>query len=82
MTPALYARAERAVQVLAADGRRLEAGRAALFVLKEVGWHPRLVRLAQCPPLVWLVELGYRLVARNRGVFGRFLFRHTTANDR
>ena len=82
MTPALYARAERAVQVLAADGRRFEAGRAVLFVLDQIGWHPRLVRLAQRRPLVWLVEIGYRLVARNRGFFGRSLFRHTDASDR
>jgi hypothetical protein len=27
------------------------------------------------PPLVWLVELGYRIVARHRGVFSRLMFR-------
>jgi len=81
MTAALYARAERAVQVLTVDGRRLEAGRAALFVLEQIGWHPRFVRLAQRRPFVWLAELGYRLVARNRGFFARFLFRHDVPDD-
>lgn len=82
MTAALYARAERAVQVLAVDGRRLEAGRAVLFVLEQIGWHPRFMLLAQRRPFVWAVELGYRLVARNRGFFGRFLFRHDVPDDR
>ena len=75
MTPDLRARSERAVQVLTSDGRHLEAGRASLFVLEEIGWHPALTRLAARRPLVWLVEFGYRLVAQNRGFFARFLFR-------
>jgi hypothetical protein len=46
-----------------------------LFVLEEIEWHPRAVRLAGRRPLVWAVELGYWIVARNRAFFGRFLFR-------
>jgi hypothetical protein len=38
-------------------------------------WHPRAVRLAARRPFIWLVELGYWVVARNRPFFGRFLFR-------
>ena len=75
MTPALRAQARQAVQVLTADGRHLAAGRAVLFVLAEVGWHPSLVRLVGRRPFVWAVELGYWIVARNRSLFGRFLFR-------
>ena len=81
MTPDLYARAERAVQVLTDDGRRLQAGRASLFVLEAIGWHPRLARLGRHRPFVWLVELGYRLVANNRGFFARFLFRSPGPDD-
>ena len=81
MTPELREASKRAVQVLTSDGRVLAAGRATLFVLREVGWHPRLVALASVPPFVWAVELGYRAVARNRGFFGRFLFRKGSGAD-
>lgn len=81
MTPALRAEARRAVQVVTRDGQRLAAGRASLFVLAEIGWHPRLVRLGGRRPFVWLVELGYRLVAGNREVASRFLFRRDADGD-
>lgn len=74
MTDALAARCARAVHVLTADGRLLAGGRACVFVLGELGW-PRLARILDRPPLVWLVEGGYRVVAANRGFFSRFLFR-------
>ena len=75
MTPALRERAGKAVQVITADGRQLSAGRAILFALAEIGWHPSMIRLAGRRPFIWLVKLGYRIVARNRTFFGRFLFR-------
>jgi predicted DCC family thiol-disulfide oxidoreductase YuxK len=73
MTPLLYEQAARAIQVITIDGRHLKGGRAALFCLAEVGWHPRLVRIAQRRPLVWFVELGYWFVARYRRKLSRFL---------
>jgi hypothetical protein len=39
-------------------------------VLERIGW-PRIARLARLPPLVWIVEGGYRLVAANRPFFSR-----------
>jgi predicted DCC family thiol-disulfide oxidoreductase YuxK len=75
MTPRLRQQAERAVQVITPEGRQISGGRAVLYVLQQVGWHPWLVRFASRWPLVWGVELGYRLVARNRALFSRFLFR-------
>lgn len=75
LTPALRAQARSAVQVVTADGRHLAAGRAILFALEETHWHVRAVRLARRRPVIWLVELGYWLVARHRSFFGRFLFR-------
>jgi len=74
MTDALAARCARAVHVLTPDGTLLDGGRASLFVLGRIGW-PRLARLLGLPPLVWLVELGYRLVAANRGLLSRVFFR-------
>ena len=75
MTPALREQARKAVQVMTADGRQLSAGRAMLFVLEAIGWHPNVVRLAGRRLFIWAVELGYWIVARNRLFFGRFLFR-------
>jgi len=74
MTDALAARCARAMHVLAPDGTLLAAGRASLFVLERIGF-PRLARTLRWPPLVWLVEAGYWVVARNRGFFSLFLFR-------
>jgi predicted DCC family thiol-disulfide oxidoreductase YuxK len=73
MTPELRATCEKAVHVLTADGRILRAGRASLFVLAHIGYG-WLARPLMIPPFVWLVELGYRIVASNRSFFARFLF--------
>jgi hypothetical protein len=75
MTPALREQARKAVQVITADGRQLSAGRAILFALEHIEWHASAVRLAGRRPFIWLVELGYWIVARNRSFFGRFVFR-------
>jgi len=72
MTPDLAAACAEAVHVFAADGTRLRGGRAVLFVLEGLGWR-RTSRLLGLPPLVWLVELGYRGVARNRRLVSRLL---------
>lgn len=61
--------------MVADDGRELVGGRAVLFALREIGWHPWLMRTGQLPPFAWLVELGYRVVAGNRPFFHRLLFR-------
>jgi len=66
MTPALQIQAQRAVQVVTAEGKRWSGGSAILFVLRETGWHPRLMRLLQHRPCIWLIDGGYRLVAANR----------------
>lgn len=73
MTPALYQACHHAVHVVTADGTVLRAGRATLFILQHIGWF-RLARLLQLPPYIWLVEIGYRIVADHRPFFARFLF--------
>jgi len=72
MTPELAAACRNAVHVLTDDGQLLRAGRASLFVLGKIG-HPWLARLLGLPPLIWLVELGYAIVARHRSFFSRLL---------
>jgi predicted DCC family thiol-disulfide oxidoreductase YuxK len=74
MTPALYAACARAIHVVKSDGTVMCAGRAALFILEELGWGGT-ARILALPPFLWLVELGYALVASNRKFFSRFLFR-------
>lgn len=76
MTPALAAACARAVHVRTIDGAWLRGGRACLFVLERIGF-PRVARIARVPPLVWLVEAGYRVVAGNRPFFSRLLARRT-----
>jgi len=76
MTTALYQACGQAVHVLAADGRVLSAGRAVLFILVGIGYPNWLIWPLTSPPLSWVVELGYRLIARHRPFFSRFLFRN------
>jgi len=75
MTPVLYAACKDAIHVVEANGTALRAGRACLFILDELGWH-RAARIFAGPPLIWLVELSYRIVAANRSFFSRYLFRN------
>jgi predicted DCC family thiol-disulfide oxidoreductase YuxK len=74
MTDALFVACKQAVHVITPEGRVIRAGRAALFVLQEIGYPGWLVGPLAWPPLVWLVELGYRIVANNRPFFSKFLF--------
>jgi hypothetical protein len=75
MTPVVHEQARQAMQVITANGTQLSAGRAVLFVLEQIGWHPVLARLGQRRPFVWFAELGYQLIARNRAFLDRHLFR-------
>lgn len=74
MTDALAAQCARAVHVITPEGTVLRAGRASLYVLGQIGWRATAA-IGSRRPLVWLVEGGYRVVARNRALFGRFMFR-------
>ena len=62
------------MHVIEPDGQMMRAGRAVLFLLGEVGYR-WLVWPLRFPPMIWLVEAGYKVVANNRRFFARFLFR-------
>jgi predicted DCC family thiol-disulfide oxidoreductase YuxK len=79
MTPSLYVACEQAVHVITTDGQIIIAGRAVMFILEEIGYPRWLVRPFTWSPLAWFTELGYRIVARNRSFFSKFLF---TQDDR
>jgi hypothetical protein len=70
MTPELHGACERALHVLTRDGRRAGGGRAAAWVLVELGYPAAWLGR---PPLLWFVEAGYRAVARSRGPISRLL---------
>lgn len=80
MTPRLRRACRRAVHVITPDGTVLRAGRAALYLIGRSGW-PLAARILALPPLVWLVEIGYRVVAENRAFFGRFLLTNEPPAD-
>jgi predicted DCC family thiol-disulfide oxidoreductase YuxK len=74
MSPELALACEKAMHVVRSDGRLLRGGRATLFILHELGWRVS-TRILGLPPFIWIVELAYGVMARNRHVFSRFLFR-------
>lgn len=75
MTPRLRRACARSVHVVTPEGRVLRAGRAVLYIIGVCGW-PTAARLLGLPPLVWAVEIGYRIVSENRTFVGRFLLTH------
>jgi hypothetical protein len=75
MTPELAEACARAMHVFCRDGTLLRAGRAVLFLAGGIGWR-RSSRFLSHPPMIWFVELGYALVARNRRLTGRIFFRN------
>ena len=74
MTDALRVACAAAVHVITPEGKVLRAGRASLHVLGRLGLR-RTAAALSIPPLVWLVEVGYSIVARNRPLFSRLMFR-------
>ncbi len=74
MTDALARACRDAVHVVDGDGTVLRAGRACLHVASLCGfrWTARALMFA---PALWIVEAAYRVVARNRRLFSRILFR-------
>ncbi len=80
MTDALREACAHSVHVVTAEGLVLRAGRASMFVLAHTGWG-RLARFLSYPPMIWFVELGYWIVARNRKLFSRFMFRDRSLRE-
>jgi len=62
----------RGVHVITADGRVLRSGRAVLFIGEQLGYG-WLTRPLSLPPMVWVVEGVYWVIARLRGKLSRWL---------
>lgn len=73
MTPALREACARALHVVTADGALLRGADAVLFVYGVLGY--RLAALGRRRPFLWILEIGYRWVARNRRLISRWFFR-------
>lgn len=84
MTEELRGACARSVHVLRADGVTLRGGRAAMFVLEQLSrgslWGA-LARFLTLRPMIWFVELGYFIVARNRKLFSRIMFRDRSLRE-
>jgi hypothetical protein len=80
MTDELRAACARALHVVRMDGTVLRAGRASMYILGHIGW-PRIARLLTYRPMIWFVELGYYIVANNRKLFSRFMFRDRSLRE-
>jgi predicted DCC family thiol-disulfide oxidoreductase YuxK len=75
LTPALRKRCQDAVYVISTRGQVLGGGRACFFLLENASDNrlvKRLARLMRSFPLVIPVEIGYKIVAKNRGFFSKF----------
>jgi predicted DCC family thiol-disulfide oxidoreductase YuxK len=79
LIPPLRARAKHSVLTIGPNDDVHVAGRAVLGALDSVGWMTPLVKIASLPPLIWLVEFGYRIVAGNRSRISRVLARRRCA---
>ncbi len=74
MTLELYEQCQHAMHVVVPDGRVLRGGRGCLYILHTLGYH-RTATVLGWWPLSGCVDLGYRLVARHRHWFARWVAR-------
>ena len=73
ISPPLRAACEKALHVVKSDGEIVRAGRAMLFCGRFTRFH-QLARLGEWPLFLPFVELGYRVIAANRGRISRLLW--------
>jgi len=71
LTDAIRAQCEHALHVIQSDDRVLKGADAVFFAYQVTGLPLALMRI---PPLIWVAELGYRVIAANRYWFSKVLF--------
>ena len=72
MNEVLYEECQKSICVVTTGGKVLNRGRAVIHIFSKIGYG--WSKLGLVPPLIYLVDLGYMFVARNRFFFSRFLF--------
>jgi len=70
--PEFKDRSSREVIVRLSSGVELGGADAVLFVLSKTGWGWFGVLLGK-PPFIWLLRVGYWIIARNRQLISRML---------
>lgn len=75
MHPELYEGCKSALYVITEDSRELRGAKGVLFLYAKTGWSLPY-KILSVPPLLWLVQFGYWLVARNRGLISRIFFKN------
>lgn len=73
MNPALLERCKFELGLVTADGREMMGARAVLFILEATGWG-WFARMLSYPPFIWVLQIGYWIVARNRGLISKVFF--------
>jgi predicted DCC family thiol-disulfide oxidoreductase YuxK len=73
LPPAMSHHAQHSVLVLHSDGKWEDRGRAVLTALRIA--HVRYLGWLRYPPFIYLLDLGYRWVARHRPLTSRLLRR-------
>lgn len=71
-TPELLAACEKALHLRKEDGTWLLGADAVFYIYQTLGW--RWARVARMPPLIWVFELGYKVVAANRLWFSKVFY--------
>lgn len=74
MHPDLYERCKSALYVVTESGMELRGAKAVLFLYELTGWG-FFAKLLGTPPFLWIIQLGYWLVARNRGLISKWFFK-------
>lgn len=76
MTDAIFERCDQAVHIVLPDGTVKSGGDACRYLLKG-SRRPWLGEALDLPPISWLLEPGYNVVARHRRLLGKILCRTT-----
>lgn len=71
----LRARCADALYVVTTDDEVIGGAAALVFMAETVGLIGASARLLRFPPVLWVLGVGYGVMARNRPLFARFLFR-------
>ena len=74
MTEELREKCEHAIQIITSDGLVLGGAKAVLFIKSKTGWG-WFAKFLSYPPFIWAIHILYRIVANNRRLLSKWLYR-------
>ena len=80
MNETLRKNCPKAAHIVMPWGEVFVGGRAMLVVLENIGWGA-WARFIRRSPFVYIFDLGYLIVSRNRPFFAKFLFKNEPVDD-